>query len=63
VNGWQPGRNLLDQAAQTAATILAIVLMLRFAWIMLQPLIPVLLVGFALAGGVAAVIAYRRSRW
>ena len=55
--------SLLDRAVETAGRIAAVVLLLRLALAMVQPLIPIF-IGLAILGiGIWIAIWYYRSRW
>jgi hypothetical protein len=56
-------RSWLSRALVAAITVAAIVWLLRWAWNLLRPLLPVLAGGLLIAATIALLIRYRRNRY
>ena len=54
---------MLDRALGAAFVILLIALMLNWAWSLLRPLIPMMVVMAIIGMGVTVAITYYRNRW
>jgi predicted membrane chloride channel (bestrophin family) len=53
-------RSLLDSALRTAIAVVVIVVLLRWAWAMLHPLLPIIGIAVGIFLVVRAIVAYRR---
>lgn len=54
-------RSWLDRLLETAVALVAIGLLLNWAWSLIRPLVPILVVGAGLAVIIPAVVRWRRE--
>ena len=55
--------SLLDRALEVSARIVGVVLLLRLALAMVQPLIPIFIAVVAIGTAISIALWYYRSRW